>query len=170
MRFALLALLAACGTTAPAGPIVKIVYDQEGIPDDVLTYANAGANAWSSLGVDGGSAVVGTRQDNVECLPNWYDGQLLPCTLTIHMSFAAASSLGGKAGLTANRHSQIAYELAGDQLTSVVAHEVGHSLWNTSEHLPAGEIGIMASAAQGVSPTDADIAFAIEHTNSWIQP
>lgn len=159
-------MLAACATQPmKAGPTVAIVFDQPGVPDDVSALVLTGADAWAGQDIHGGS------QDNAACIPTWFDGsQSMPCTITIHVTFVYKSELGGSAALTANRRTMLAYELTGDFLQSVVAHEIGHSIFDTSAHLAPGDVGIMAAAPTSDTPTEADIAFAVEHTQGWVTP
>lgn len=175
MRFAIfsfvLAACGACSTTTQPGPIVKLVYDQTEVPSDVQAWTNAGADAWASLGITGGPATVGTRDENRECISTWFDGtQPLPCTVTVHVTFVPKSELGGAAGLTSGKRTMLAIELSGDQLIAVAAHEVGHTIFATSQHLAPGDVGIMAAAPSSPTPTDADVAFAVAHTQGWVSP
>lgn len=167
VSLATIAALASCsGCAEQPGPVVKLVYTQADVPTEIQAFTNAGASAWlhQGIGFDAESQLT-------ECALDWYNTPNdLPCAITVRITYAAASSMSGKAGLTAKRDTTIAYELSGDQLTATVAHEIGHSVWNTGDHLEPGQDGIMASAAHGVSPTDADIAFAAAHTNNWVQP
>lgn len=172
LKLTIIATLAACATQPKEHPTVAIIFDQPGVPDDVTALVLAGADAWAGLDIPGGAQTLGTRQDNTPCIPTWFDGsQLLPCTVTIHVTFVEKSELGGAAALTDKaRHTMLAYELTGDFLQSVVAHEVGHSIFDTSDHLVPGDVGIMAAAPTSDTPTEADIAFAVEHTQGWVTP
>jgi hypothetical protein len=166
MKLVLLTLLVGCAAQPTDGPIVKLVYTQAGVPSDVAAFTEAGASAWFGQGIAFDANATGT-----ECSLDWYDpGQTLPCVLTVRITYAAASSISNDAGITAHRDTTLAYELSGDALTAVAAHEVGHSVWNTSDHLAPGLDGIMASAAHGTTPTAADVAFASAKTNGWVQP
>jgi len=160
-----LALVAAAmaGCATRPGPVVRIDFTQAGVPDDVRAFALAGADAWWQLDVERDDATTLPA-----CAPAWFDDVAsLPCSITVSLTFEPSSEMGGNAGLTAKRRSMIAIELRGDQLAAVVAHELGHSIWNTPQHLDQGKVGIMATAASSTTPTDADVAFAHEHSDGW---
>lgn len=168
MKLLIAVMLAACATTpAKDHPTVAIVFDQPGVPDDIASLTLAGANAWTSLGIPGDPTSA-----DAKCSPTWFDGsQIMPCTITIHITYVYKSELGGAAALTDKaRHTMLAYELTGDFLQAVTAHEIGHSLFDTGDHLAPGDVGIMAAAPTSTTPTDADIAFASVHTQGWVMP
>jgi hypothetical protein len=150
-----------CSCADKPGPVVSIVYDQDDVPDLVKSYTTAGASAWREFGIE-----YADHATEPTCSLTWWDGaQALPCSIEIHITYAAGATLG-HAGLTANRHTQLQIELTGDQLAEVAAHEIGHSVWNSSDHLDA--IGVMSSPPTSVLPTDADRRYANEHTKGWV--
>jgi hypothetical protein len=162
-----LAVLAGCAVDAKPGPTVKLSFEQADVPADIQAAVEQGARAWESLGVSYDDHTIGEP-----CALAWYDTKTFPCVLVVDIDFAASSTLGkGIAALTTNRRTTLAYELTGDELVNVAAHEIGHSLWNTSDHLPAGEIGIMSAYVSSIiEPTDDDRSFVEAHTNSWYVP
>lgn len=156
----IMSTLGAGCAAAPERVRVELAFTQDGVPANVLANARAGGAAWFSI--------IGAPQDAdlPVCAPQWWLDDAAPCLFTVEVSFAAASELGGAAGLTDRdtRTTRLAYELAGDELIAVAAHEVGHSLWLTGDHLAPGEVGIMSAAAAATAPTDADRAFVTAHT------
>jgi len=156
----LAALLAACATQP--GPAVHLDYVQPGVPARVVEFSEAAAMAWEDAGI-GYTSTPGT----VECPANWYSQAPADCTITIHVTYLPTSEMAGKAGLTDdNRNTSVAIELTDFMLESVLAHEIGHSVFNTPDHLAPGEQGIMAVASQGyTTPTSADLTFASDHVN-----
>lgn len=164
------AVLAACGAcgVSRSAPSVKIAYVQDGVPDAIKASTELGASAWSGLEI-AGDQMSATQ----ECDLEWFNTEIEPCTITVSITYLPKSEIGGAAGLTnhTKRSTFIAFELTGDALASVVAHEVGHSVFLTSDHLSPDQIGIMSASTYGVTvPTDADVTFAAAHTNGWVQP
>lgn len=156
--------LTACATRQ--GPDVALVFDQAGLNQATLARTIQGASAWQNLDVN-----YTASPSAPECPLDWYaEPASLPCTITIHVSFAPSSELANAAGLTdhASRTTMLATELHDGALVSVAAHEFGHSIWNTSAHLAPGQVGIMMAASGGYEwPTDDDIAYVSAHAEGW---
>ena len=94
--------------------------------------------------------------------------QETPCRIRVNIIFWPKSMLGGAAGLTANHESQLAQELVGDELISVTAHELGHTIWSSPAHL-LPEVGIMSDPSTYVTtPSAADLRYVKLHTNGAI--
>lgn len=151
-------VLTACA--AQPGPAVHLDYIQPGVPARVVEFSEAAAMAWEDVGIGYASA-----PGAVECPADWYAQPAADCTITIHVTYLPASELGGKAGLTDdNRNTSVAIELTDFMLTSVLAHEIGHTVFNSPDHLPPGAQGIMAAASQGyTTPQPADLIYASNH-------
>lgn len=168
MRSALasLALLTACGVTGHVGePQVSVVFDQPGVPLGVQHDVATGASAWLDLHVGYLADISPSLPD---CPLDWYDSIQSDCALVVHVTFEAGSTLGAS-GLTDHvaRTTIIQYELQGDQRIETVAHEIGHSLWNTSDHLASGAIGIMSQPSSSYLVTDADRVYVSDHADGW---
>jgi hypothetical protein len=156
--FIIALVLTACA--AQPGPAVHLEYVQPGVPARVVEFSEAAAMAWEEVGI-GYASAPGT----VECPADWYLQPPTDCTITIHVTYLPSSELGGKAGLTDDaRNTAVAIELTDFALESVLAHEIGHTVFNTPDHLPPGELGIMAAASQGyTTPQAADLIYAANH-------
>lgn len=164
------AMLAAC-VPHPVAPVqpqlrayVEVTLVQPGVPAAYVAGVNAGAAAWTSVGV----GIATAKQASLAvCGDAWWTvppGN--PCRIRVNIIFWPKSMLGGFAGLTANHESQLAQELTGNELISVSAHELGHSIWNTPAHLLPGEVGIMSAISTYVtSPSAADLRYVKLHTN-----
>lgn len=108
--------------------------------------------------------------DQPSCRLDWFDQQAgLPCSISITAYFYPISELGA-AGLAdiPNRVIYVGSELTGLELGGTVAHEVGHCIFDSGDHLPPGESGIMSVyASPTVIPTKADLRYAALHTHGW---
>lgn len=139
-------------------------------PMDALTsdFVWHGASTWSAVGV--GYRVYDETDETPECVERWFDTNVIECVITIKLTFESPQALGsGYAGLTDQmRDTYIDNQLSYDRLQSVVAHEVGHSVFASSDHLPPGEVGIMMAVEHDiVVPTDADLTYAANHLDGW---
>lgn len=162
----IIVLVIATGCISRKGPSIAIVFDQPGLDQARIDNTIQGASAWQNLDV-----TYTADSNQKECPLDWYaDAKSLPCTITIHVSFYPKSELSNAAGLTdrAARTTMLALELTDGALVSVAAHEVGHSLWNTGDHLAAGQVGIMMPASGGYEwPTDDDVTYVSNHADGW---
>lgn len=151
---AVFTLLTACAD-APSVR-VRVDYTQPCVPPDVDEFVVAGAQAWRSVGVD-----YATSSSAPACAARWMDAPELPCTFTVRVTFA---DLGPYAGLRAGNDLMLAYQAQGFDLASTFAHELGHAVWDSGDHLAPGELGIMEFGERGdIAPTDADLVYVHAH-------
>lgn len=180
--FVLFVSLAACAAPAPkSGPTIVVRNTQPDAPDgsdaDIHAAAIAGANDWAALGVDG-RAYDGA---GTECALQWFDAAStqLPCTVTISVTYIAASSFPSLPDGTRplgvatidERNVFLDVELSPAHLESIAAHEFGHCLWYSDAHLPVGDWGIMMANTEWlteVSAADAD--YAATSSDGWAVP
>jgi hypothetical protein len=177
---ALLILLVACTVTPPpVGPTI-VLRNTQPDPDAsdpsapliaaLHVAALAGANDWSLFGVDG-RAWDGT---GTECSLTWFDGNELPCDVTVSITYVPQSELGDTTlGLAVidDRTVYLDVQLSPDHLESIAAHEIGHCLWHSNEHLPTGDWGIMmADTAWLTEVSAADADYAAKYSDGWAKP
>lgn len=167
----LLCSLAACAS-ANSGPTVVVV----DFPDEIWTIADMesvqkGAEAWDELGF------LYVRKD-VDDFP--YEGEMERCPrdwsrqhiteCAIPVGVTKEDGLLEKTGAigTSDRASgviTIDSRYTGELLRAIAAHEFGHILLNTSNHLPDGQWGIMQSHTSWyVRPTEWDYRLACDAT------
>lgn len=150
-RVAPLVTLAACGcvagdTTPATYPAPLVVVYVEGTAPLELDTAAA---AWGELGVD--VIAYDGADDRAECRSDWYETGEVDCQLSVRVRFAA--DLGGNRLGYAIRELNLV-ELRDDLSRPglVFAHELGHVLLDTTDHLAAGERGLMAASTATVEP------------------
>ena len=138
-------------------------------PMDALTadFVSHGADTWSVIGV--GYRAYDGSDATPECVERWFDTDVTECVITIKLTLAPPQTLDGYAGLTDQmRDTFIDNQLTYDRLQSVVAHEVGHSVFASGDHLPPGEVGIMMAVEHDITvPTEADLEYAKNHLDGW---
>lgn len=166
LTLAVLAALGAC--TSSPDVWVELHYTQD-VPFSISDYTEHGARAWLPLGIDG--RAFDPNETTPECAERWFDAPTsLPCRITISLSIIPQSELGGALGVTerASRTTYIALELHDFEFESVVAHEVGHTVFAGDDHLALGLVGIMsANTTWQYVPTSADDDYAFAHTDGW---
>ncbi len=171
----LIATIASC--TTRSAPRVAIRLTQPDLLQVATDLVAAGANAWSdATGVQGG--YFDPKDSTEECGLVWFDDHFDNCQVIVDLTFIPMSELEtpgevGQADIDA-RTIIVAAEfivnpLATDAMISTVAHEVGHCLWHTDEHLPSDKQGIMSAHEDRfyTVPTDADLAYVKLHTDGW---
>jgi len=179
MKTILILLALATGCTQPNYDVsVRINYVQSGIPADLDDFAQHGAMGWEDIGI-GYAKFDPNDQDTYgnsanECSVTWYEDiqQKFPCIVTIHLTLVYQSELGGAIGVTYphTRETRIAQNIDKFEFMETVTHEIGHSVFNASDHIPPDEMGIMHASYQGFETiTEADKAYVARHTNGWYQ-
>jgi len=116
---------------------------------------NAGAQTWRKLGF------------NVRWVGEAIDGSLDPADVMVVTIFRDAALPPGFAGLT-DQKTRTTFILGSRKdfdLAAVVAHEMGHQLLMTSEHLPDGTRGVMRPGTSYWNLTPDDMAFACRVAN-----
>lgn len=190
MKHLLLALLAGCATPqtstpdAPAAlpdaavsgaPSIAILLGStppsQSPPDKVIALLiNNAQHTWEALGIRAWDRVV----PMAECPIPWFDHrEALPCAVTIHLSLVATQAeLGGSPSTTelATHSSTVALDMPLPVIQSVLAHELGAVMFETTDRLAPGACGIMGISPGVTEPTPADVTFAVAHTHGWVSP
>lgn len=141
----LLSACAACATEAPA-PIYDLprvaVYLDEDTPLDVDAVME-GAALWNDLGFDVVAYDPAARMR--QCPNRWYELGDVDCELGAYIQ--AADDLGPAVlGETIRDLRQIWIRSDIQDPTLVVAHELGHLVLDTGEHLEGDDRGVMATS------------------------
>lgn len=162
----LLALVSACAS-ANSGPTVAVtVYGDEGWSADDVAQMQRGAEAWDDLGflyvLDPYEAL-----DMKICPRDWSIKDMTECKLRIGVTKVpglaekyGAAALSDRAAGTI----EIDAKYSGLIFRHLSAHEFGHMLLNTGNHLPAGVYGIMMQGSDALYPSEADWALACVST------
>lgn len=134
------------------------------MPNELIHETEVGANAWSICNIDF------SRDSTLpDCVPSWFLENRFPCAIPIHAMFFPASELGAE-GLADLNTNTIYVDSTATGLTfeGIVAHEVGHCVFESGDHLPVGSFGIMnAYVSDTIIPTQADLEYASLHTHGW---
>lgn len=162
--------LSACTTVSSRSSPAIVVMTDDTSTDRLALIIGDATKAWSTLGIEAPNI---WNENLRECPERWFDDpDSLPCDITIAVSFASNSLLNFQGGETnhTDRMSTIANDLPSDSLTqSVISREIGFSIFDTSDTLPAGEFGIMSAELNGTTtPTQVDLTFAESHTDGWV--
>ena len=166
---ALLAFAACTSPPAPSPVNISLAGDTDpNDPTDVLE----GAQIWAAAG-------IGTNVDVTApvCVPEWWTPDA-HCTIPITVQFLPQAALQpdapnggtvwGAAGGSDGRTIYLDAALDPATMAVVAAHEIGHVIFDTTDHLPVGELGIMDAVQDGSwQATDADLAYAAAHTDDW---
>ena len=159
------ALLACLLLSACSGPLPHISLVLPVASPSVIEFTEAGALAWLPMGID-------YQRNSVlpDCAVAWYLEEPTECRIIVTIIYTPADELPPNiGGLTADRTSIINASLTGFALDSIVAHEIGHSLFNSHDHLPPGAVGIMSAVSSyATTPTVADGVYAARHTDDLL--
>lgn len=124
-----------CTTDVPEQPYVTFAPKDGPLPeyDDAI-------DIWSSLGFR-----AAPPEGTPPCEHNWYDIDQTECTIRVSLERGDLSYFGIW-GFTIREEGlvMIHSKLVGDELTFAVAHELGHVLLDSGEHLMGDERGIMS--------------------------
>lgn len=151
---------AACAHVNP-GPTVVLRLDSSWTAATKQS-ADNGMAAWVRLGFRWSYTAIPSL---TECRRDWYKVGAHDCTITIGMSRVAglADGLAGRVDGMASRELQVIdvdAKWTEWALAAIVAHELGHILLATDEHLSAGAVGVMAARGAAWDPTQADFDLA----------
>lgn len=153
MRPISMLVLVACAAS-PKRPAVELR-----ALDDAPAYERA-VDVWSPLGF---VAADGTPP----CPRDWYASGEVDCTIAIRLERAELNGTG-RLGYALRGEGIIVIDAAldGDVLVWAVAHEIGHVVLDSGEHLSPGQVGIMGSDVPIVRLTNADRELACK-LRSW---
>jgi hypothetical protein len=149
--------------TACADPdvSVRIRYLQPEVAPEVVEFTEAGGMAWDAAGVPlvpyDASDADDYGNSTHECPHLWWATEHAPCVVTVQVTYTPLSELGGAWGVAYphNRHVTIGYELQRFDLMTTAAHEVGHVLYDRTEHIEDGDQGVMHASDQGYTSLQA---------------
>lgn len=159
-RALVIALLAAC-TARSVGPtaIVRFVAPEEWSHDDRIDIAD-GLEAWRELGFE---LLLEAESELPRCPNNWAAIARLDCVIVIGLRREAGMMTTYKARGMADRVTDsisVDELISGKELAHVVAHEVGHIILNTAQHVRS--YGVMLSGGYMTRLSAQDRALACE--------
>lgn len=158
MRMLLLLFILAC-TPKPRGPtiLVHYVYPQQWTKSD-REYVEKVAASWKALGFKWLFTDDPNRSPN-HCPHDWPTKGLVNCVIDVGLYKKDGMAEEGKAGYSDRNtnESWIDSRWVGLYLLHVVAHEIGHQVINTWEHVTAG---IMKSGGSAWSASPQDLSLA----------
>lgn len=154
-------LLGGCAS-ANSGPTVAITFFGDPWSKDDMARVESGSEVWDRLGflyiLDPDEKV-----DMEVCPHDWAFRRLTECKIRVGVQQVPDSSLPSGAAAFSDRSTgvvSIGASFHGEYLVHLGAHEFGHVLLNTAQHLPPGVPGIMQSGSGLTEPTVGDWALA----------
>lgn len=158
MRLLIVLLLVAC-TPKPLGPTVRVhyVYPEEWSKDD-RKYIESTAASWKKLRLKWEFTEDRNRATN-HCPSDWPIKKIVDCVIDVALYRKTGLREEGLAGYSdrGTNESWIDIHWHGLYLLHVVAHEVGHQILNTWEHVTSG---IMEKGGDKWMPSKEDHALA----------
>lgn len=158
MRLLLVLLFVAC-TPKPKGPtvLVHFVYPEQW-DKPAREYVQKLGSTWYKLGLKWEYTDDPNRTKN-PCPHDWPTKKIVDCVIDVALYRKDGMYKEGLAGLSdrATNETWIDSRWVGLYLLAVTAHEIGHQVINTWEHVTSG---IMQPASNSWSPSKEDLALA----------